>query len=64
MDQGTTTYCTTKGVFAGASINMATMEYGGKQNESFYGKEVKPLDILYKAGAVELPKDSQVRWKQ
>jgi hypothetical protein len=32
-----------------------------KQNEAFYGKAVKAKDILYTAGAVDIPEDSQVR---
>ena len=60
MDQETVTYTTTKGMYVGASVRMATMEPPSEQNKAFYGKDVKAKDILCTPGAVEVPEDSQV----
>lgn len=43
------------GVFGGISVEGAVCNPRSKINEKFYGKKVRPSEILFEAGAVEIP---------
>ncbi len=53
-------YGRTKGAFAGAALNGARIAVSNESNEVFYGKPVRPTDILVKH-AVSNPKSADLR---
>ena len=59
--KGTMTVSFSKGVYTGMSIEMGTLETArNQQNETFYGKQVKISQILFKKDAVDIPQDSLI----
>jgi hypothetical protein len=59
--KGTITVSFSKGVYTGMSIEMGTLETArNQQNETFYGKQVKISQILFKKDAVDIPQDSLI----
>ena len=59
--KGTITVSFSKGVYTGMSIEMGTLETARhQQNETFYGKQVKISQILFKKDTVDKPEDSLI----
>lgn len=59
--KGTITKVFTHGVFTGASIEMGTLETArDRQNAAYYGKKVKPSQVLFEKNSVTLPEESLV----
>ena len=53
-------YASKKGIFAGISAEGAVLAVSDESNRAYYGKEVRPTDIVVK-GAVSNPKSADLR---
>lgn len=58
---GTVTYRWSEGAYAGAGVQMGTLQCSPEQNSAFYGDKASPKKIVFTDGAVKVPEDSQVK---
>ena len=58
LDAEILTYSRAKGLFAGVSLNGATFRPDNDGNQDFYGKEMKPRDILLE-NSVPMPEEAK-----